>query len=185
MNSYHIKLNMIMVTLVIIGALNWGLTAFDYNILSILDTYIKNLSNINIPFAKTIYVIVAFAGIYLAVQRDTWLPFLGYNVIPVQLLVNRTPNNPTRKISVRVNPNETILYWAAKSKGDGTMVDKAYDDYSNSGLVKANDQGDAELPIVEGSGYTLPSGQHLDKHVHYRVVGLDNGMAGSIQTIYY
>jgi hypothetical protein len=43
MNSYHIKLNMIMVTLVIIGALNWGLTAFDYNILSILDTYIPTM----------------------------------------------------------------------------------------------------------------------------------------------
>ena len=185
MHSNYTRLNMIMVALVLIGALNWGLTAFDYNIVAILDTYVKQVSNMNIPLAKTVYILVALSGIYLAVQRDTWLPFLGYNVLPVQLLTNKTPSKPTRKVAVTVEPNQSVLYWAAKAKGDEAPVEEAYEDYSNSGLVKSNDQGIAELPIEEGTGYVLPSGYYLEKHIHYRVVGLKYGMAGPIQTIYY
>jgi uncharacterized membrane protein YuzA (DUF378 family) len=184
-SSYHTKLNMVVVALVLIGALNWGLTAFDYNLVAILDTYVKQVSNMNIPLAKTVYILVALSGLYLAVQRDTWLPFLGYSVLPAQLLANKSPSKPTRKVAVTVEPNQSVLYWASKAKGEDALVEQAYDDYSNSGLVKANDQGIAELLIEEGNGYVLPSGRHLEKHIHYRVVGLQYGMAGPVQTVYY
>ena len=48
---------------------------------------------------------------------------------------------------------------------------EAYGDFSNSGVVMSNSSGLAELPILAGSGYTVPSGRKLDRHVHYRVLG--------------
>lgn len=48
-------------TLVIVGALNWGLVAFDYNLVSALLGSWPLLEN-------TVYVLVALSGVYLAAQ---------------------------------------------------------------------------------------------------------------------
>ena len=59
---YKHKIAMI---LVIIGAINWGLTALNFNIIRILTNYINNFLKFNTNLDKMIYLIVAVSGIYL------------------------------------------------------------------------------------------------------------------------
>ena len=50
---------MVTFTLVIVGALNWGLAAFDYNVVHML------LGAYDMA-EKAVYVLVALSGLYLA-----------------------------------------------------------------------------------------------------------------------
>jgi len=176
---------MLIVTIVLIGGINWGAAVFGYNFVEYLETSINELTESTNPIAKVIYGVVGLCSIYLALQRDTWLPFLGPTVVPMQLLTRGEPNNATVLVEVHVEPNQDVLFWAALPKGEDAKVDIAYGDYSNSGLVTADNEGVAKLHLIEGHGYELPDGRHLSRHVHYRVVGLEYGMMGPIRTVDY
>ena len=105
--------------------------------------------------------------------------------MPMQLLVKGEPAQATKIITVRVKPHQHVVFWAALPKGEDTAVDAAYGDYSNSGLTVADENGKANLHVIEGTGYVLPSGTHVKRHVHYRVAGLEYGMMGPIHTVFY
>jgi uncharacterized membrane protein YuzA (DUF378 family) len=173
--------------LVIIGSINWGAHAIGYNIVDILSREINKLFNSNIPINTIIYLIVAMAGIWLAFKRVTWLPFLGKSVLPGNLIPLKQHNNPDRTIQISTLPNVKIAYWASLNKGDTTDVRKAYGNYENSGVVMSDANGNVSLPIMNGTGYTLPSGTVLKKHIHYRIIDLPQaeGMMGKINTVYY
>lgn len=184
-SSGEIKMHMLLVALVIVGAVNWGLTAFGYNLVEMLSKFINSLLNMNLPIDKLIYIIVAGAGIMLAVKRTTWLPFLGKSVLPSYLVPLRENSKmATTKISINTVPNSKIAYWSAFNKSPDQNVITAYDDYSNSGVVLSDDQGNAVLSIVEGAEYTVPSGKTISKHVHYRIIN-DNAMMGDVITVKY
>lgn len=55
-------LTYIALVLLIIGGLNWGLTAFDMNIVEKLGSHMV---------AKTVYVLVALSAVYVAIQLLT------------------------------------------------------------------------------------------------------------------
>jgi uncharacterized membrane protein YuzA (DUF378 family) len=186
-NSYYFKtkLNMILCGLVILGAFNWGTTAIGYNLVELLSKYINSLINNNIPFDKIIYMIVAASALCIAIKRDTWLPFLGKTVFPSQLIPLKTPKDTNRVIEVRTLPNSKIAYWAALPRGTNPDVVTAYGDFSNSGVVMSDANGIAKFPIKEGSGYFVPSGRKISRHVHYRVLGLPYGMADKLRTVKY
>ena len=44
--------------LVIIGSLNWGLTALNYNVVEMLNLYINSVFKSNIAFNKIIYLVI-------------------------------------------------------------------------------------------------------------------------------
>ena len=48
-----------------------------------------------------------------------------------------------------------------------------------------DDKGKAELPILTGSSYVVPSGKEISRHVHYRLAGLPWGMVGKVMTVNY
>jgi len=181
----QINLRMFLTLIVIIGAINWGTTAMDFNLVKMLSQSLNELFNSNIDFDKIIYLIVMVAAIYLATQRETWLPFLGNSVLPENLIPLKTPSKTNRVIEVMTQPNSKVAYWAALPKGDEPDVEVAYGDYSNSGVVMSDSKGVAKLPILEGSGYIVPNGRKIERHVHYRVLGLPYGMIGKIKTVYY
>jgi uncharacterized membrane protein YuzA (DUF378 family) len=52
-------LDLLAIVLVIVGGLNWGLYAFEYNLVSIILGWMPILE-------KVVYVVVALAAIYLA-----------------------------------------------------------------------------------------------------------------------
>ena len=49
----------------------------------------------------------------------------------------------------------------------------------------ADDKGMAELKVVKGSGYIVPSGRYIALHVHYRVLSSEHAMMGPVNKIYY
>ncbi len=178
------KVRMIITAVVIIGAVNWGTTALGYNLVDILSKTINSSLKLNLPIDKAIYILVALCAISLASKRTTWLPFLGMSVLPGNLIKTQTPAKADKKVKVKVQPNAKVAYWAAtgKDKKDQDVFD-AYGNNSNSGVVIADKNGNAELPILEGGGYKVPSGKRIQKHVHYRVIG--NSMMERVRTVYY
>lgn len=182
-----IRMHMLLMALVIIGSINWGTHAFGYNIVDILSKEINKLFNLSVPINKIIYLCVAVAGLFLAFNRSTWLPFLGNTVFPESLIPLSELKTSDTSIEIKTLPNVKIAYWAALNKGQNTNVKLAYGNYENSGVVMSNLDGVAKLPIITGSGYTLPSGTQLPRHIHYRIIGnSDNySMMGEIETINY
>ena len=187
-NSHsEIKMRIFFTALVIIGSINWGLYALGYNLVDSISLQLNRLFKSRVPFNNIIYFMVAIAGLWLATKRTTWLPFLGKSVLPESLVPLKQPLKTDTTISVKTLPNVKIAYWAALNKGEQTDVKKAYGDYENSGVVMSDDKGNVSLPIMTGTGYTLPSGDILPKHVHYRIIGQPNsyGMIGKVETKYY
>ncbi len=179
------KLNMILFAIVFVGAINWGATALGYNFVELLSLNINKYFQVNYPIDKIIYVIVALSALWLATKKTTWLPFLGVGIMPSNLVPLSKPTGANKKITIKTRPNTKIIYWSAYQKGEKTPVVDAYSDYANSGAVMSDSNGNAVLEIIEGSGYTVPSGQVIPKHVHYRTVGLPDGMMGKVKTIKY
>jgi hypothetical protein len=179
------KLHMLLLAIVFIGAINWGATALGYNLVTELSVAVNKLAKSNMPIDKVIYGIVAVSAIVLASKKEVWLPFLGRSILPGSLVPLKTPTKSDTKVQIKTRPNSKIAYWASKPSDSTPNVKKAYDDYSNSGVVLSNDKGEAELPILAGTGYTVPSGRNISRHVHYRIVGLDYGLMGKVKTVKY
>jgi hypothetical protein len=88
-------------------------------------------------------------------------------------------------VDVKVAPGAKVAYWAAKPGSNPEIpVEKAYDDYSNSGVVLANDLGVAVLTFNKGTEYVVPSGKQLKSHVHYREFNDKIGMVGPVQSVF-
>jgi len=179
------KINMLLFSIVFIGAINWGTTALGYNLVELLTKYINRYFNVNYPIDKIIYIIVALSAVWLASKKTTWLPFLGTGIMPSGLVPLKKPAGANRKVAIKTYPNAKIVYWSAYKKGDSTNVVSAYSDYDNSGVVMADANGNATLDIMEGSGYTVPSGRVIPRHVHYRTIGSPDGMMGKVETVKY
>ena len=178
------RVRMIITTVVIVGAINWGTTALGYNLVEIWSNFINTSFKTDLPIDKAIYILIALCGISLVSKRTTWLPFLGLSVLPGNLVSNQTPDNADKKIKVRVQPNDKVAYWAATGKDNKDQdVFDAYGDNSNSGVVMADDKGVAELSIIEGGGYRVPNGKRIPRHIHYRVIG--NSMMERVNTVFY
>ena len=180
---------MVIVSIVLIGAINWGASAVGFNFVEILSNGLNSMFKSQIPFDKIIYVIVGLSGIFLAARFHTWLPFLGRTVLPGQLLELKTPENTNKVVTIQTEPNIKIVYWAAlpkKNSSDPTPdVVMAYGDFSNSGVIMSDENGNASFPILVGSDYIVPSGKKIKRHIHYRELNLPYGMMGEVRTVYY
>lgn len=189
-------LYMFYLVLVLIGALNWGIVAINpnYNPVERLSNLLNNfLSNsfkrsINLHLNTVVYSLVAVSALILLIQRDVWLPFLGKSVLPSALVPFKNPTSSDTVVTINTSPNAKVAYWASlpntDSDSESPDVATAYGDFSNSGVVMSDDTGVAKLSILAGTGYEVPSGKMISRHVHYRVIN-DNGMMGRIRTKKY
>ena len=178
------KIHMVYISLILIVAINCGLCVFNINIIKSISDFINNLLKTKLPIENAIYILVAVVAIKLAMNRNTWLPFLGKTVFPHALVPNKTIDKASKTIKVNVAPNTKVAYWAALDKGDKPDVYTAYADYSNSGVVESDDKGVATLSINVGSGYIVPTGKYIKPHVHYRELNT-SGMVGPVETVFY
>ena len=71
------------------------------------------------------------------------------------------------------------------SKNETTPVFEAYDDFSNAGVAMSNAQGNAVLKVQKSTGYIVPNGKYIKRHVHYRLAKDEYSMLGSVNTAYY
>lgn len=185
---------MVLIAIVLVGAVNWGFHTFGYNLVEMLNRFLSGVFKRRLPLDRVIYVVVAVSALILAFQRDTWLPFLGNSVLP-GAVVPLKKNIGDTTVDVHVKPLAKVAYWAAEpeTKLDATegaakadavpLVRAAYDQFENSGVVVANDQGVATLVFNKGTSYIVPSGRKLESHVHYREFGED-GMMGPVKSVF-
>jgi uncharacterized membrane protein YuzA (DUF378 family) len=178
---YYIWLHIVTITLVLVGALNWGSVGlFSYNF----------VNKIFKSFSVYIYILVGLAALHLAVKRDSYLSFLGWMAFPVSLLKVSQPSNSNVQVDVNVKPGVVkVLYWAANpSKGGKEEIietpQKAYENTENVGVSQVLD-GKATLHFLCPSQYKVGSSlfkRTLEKHVHYRMA-YANGWLSDVQTL--
>ncbi len=137
---------------------------------------------------RVLHVLSGLLLLYVGTKRDFYLPFLGYTVFPCEELQEKTPENATLYVKVsNLPPNVNVVFWASEPSSDeNKTIEKnpweAYKKYANSGVVRTNDKGEAELRVRDPSQYKIPSGRTLDKHVHYRYC-VDHSLLSPVQTI--
>lgn len=177
------KMRILAKILVLIGALNWGLTAFNFNIVEKLDDMIGKFTKKRKIFSTFIYIVIALSALYLVFDKETYLPFLGEAAFPCDSLKEFTPENATREILVKTTPNRKVVYWAAEPLDEGESTDRSYKDAykTNNGVVTSDKNGMAKLLIREPAGYTVPRGKTLKSHVHYRTCE-SSSMLGEVIT---
>jgi hypothetical protein len=180
---FYYKLKMFIIAFIILGALNTASSQIKYDFIKIISDKIKNSLNLCFDLEYYFYILTGIFAVIIAMDRNTWLPFLGESVLP-SIFVPLKINNGNKIIKVNVTPNTKVAYWSTLLHQQDPIVNLAYKDYSNSGVVMSDKNGVAILTFNKGSGYYLPNGKHLNAHVHYREIGEDLGMIGPIQTYY-
>lgn len=171
-------IDIIMRTLIVLGGINWGLIgALDFNLVEWVGY--RTFEH----FDTAVYTLVGVSAVMFFFMRDYYLPFLGRTAFPCGSLASKVPDNATIDVSVKVQPNVNVIYWAAE-EGDSVKADPiiAYSQYSNAGVVKADQNGSAVLRVRNPSSYKVP-GRILAPHIHFRTCDSD-GMLSRVQTVY-
>lgn len=136
---------------------------------------------------KSVALFIFLAATFLLFQRDTHLAFLGPAVFPPSVLKNaHAPEGSNVEITIPVNGNngDRIIYWGANSSS--TVVSNpwdAYKKYENAGIATIQD-GKATLRFHCPGRYAIPSGQTLQRHIHYRTCCVKSGMFGRVETAF-
>ena len=164
--------------IVVVGALNWGILGLTGR--NVVATLFGQFG------ARLIYIVVGLAALYVAFQRDTYLPFLGETVVPCTVLREQVPDHADMEVTVHgLRPGAKVLFWASEPETEGLarIVDwrRAYLGFANAGVAVVDTQGHATLRIRKPQQYTVPLKGALKSHVHWRTCG-DNGFLGQVET---
>jgi uncharacterized membrane protein YuzA (DUF378 family) len=175
------KIYMCVIFLVIAGGVN-------YLSMSILGKdFVRSL----LGKRKTaiLYLVIGLCALLLCFRRDVYLPFLGQAFIPSGALQPKTPTGATDSVKIRVTPGAKVIYWASEpdplaDTANPPSWEVAYGDYDNSGIVIADDKGEAVLPIRgPPQPYKVPMKGRIESHVHFRVEEM-RGLFGPVKTKY-
>lgn len=147
----------------------------------------KHITAFNEKIVKKLFALLAFiSGMWLLLNRDTYLPFLGYAVLPKSVLKDELePSDANIDYVLPIDEKDasSVIYWASKpSKEIKENPFVAYGDYSNAGIVKVQN-GLAKIKFNCPSQYKVGAGYLLKQHIHYRIL-FDNGLLSPIQTKY-
>jgi len=139
---------------------------------------------------RVISIFIIACVIFLAIRKETFLPFLGISFIPNTLLINNNIHPVGANISYTIDMSEyedntKIIYWAANNKGKiFENPYEAYDNFSNSGVSSVKN-GKAKIHIFCPDKYKVNKGftKILGKHFHYRIVFKNSGFLSPIMTV--
>jgi len=181
---YSYKIEMFIKLIMVLCALNISFTQININLFSKLETLLEGVFNKQVKAERILYLVGGICTIIFIMNKHNWLPFLGSSVLPSSLVPLKNIEGNT-KVSINVSPNTKVAYWSAKpTEKQLPTVEEAYDDYSNSGVIMSDSNGKATIVFNKGSGYIVPNGRFIDRHVHYREVSDEWGMMGPVQTVY-
>ena len=142
-----------------------------------------------ITLIATICLVIIFSAIILVFNKTLWLPFLGETVFPSAAFIPTIFKEEfDLSVPVKVKPNTRVAYWASVPQKNEDIIPEvieAYADYSNSGVAISDNEGNANLLILSGTSYKVPSGSIIKKHIHYRELDQTNGFLGELKTVYY
>lgn len=68
-----IFVDVVLLCLVFVGALNWGLVPFNQNLVKSLDSVLNKLFGTKLPIENGLYMVVAASAVYLILTRSSWL----------------------------------------------------------------------------------------------------------------
>jgi hypothetical protein len=142
------------------------------------------MSQNNNPIKKMIAFCVFISALWLSFHRDTYLPFLGYTVIPPNFLKDTltiTNANVNSDLNIDEKDGTKIIFWGANPSQNVINTPlEAYGDFSNSGITTV-ENGKASIRFFCPAKYKVPTGITLQRHIHYRVIYKD-GFIGPVQT---
>lgn len=179
MDSLPYVIEMISRVLLVVGALNWGLVAFGFNIVAFVAQY---------TFASlepVIYILVGVSALFHIMSRNFYLPFLGDAAFPCGAMTEKTPSNPNSEVKIHIEPLANVIYWAAESNGDVAKNPWiAYAEHTNAGVTRSDVNGVASLKFRTPRSYNVFGGMKtLKPHVHYRVCKAP-GILSEIKTVF-
>ena len=136
--------------------------------------------------AAVLAVLMAVAALYVGLNRDTYLPFLGESVIPCSVLQDKTPEHADLEVTVdHLKPGAKVIFWAAEPATEGLAKiqnwQRAYLELANAGIATVSEAGTATFRIRKPQPYTVPLMGRLESHVHWRSCQ-DGGFLGPVQT---
>jgi len=143
---------------------------------------IHRVNNIS-SFMKCLLLIYIISILWLAFQRNTYLPFLGECAIPIP---SSHPKSTSFHYTVSsLPPHRKVIYWAAMhDRWNAESNSTPYEQYENSGITTTDENGKAifELPY-HPSSYRV-SLRTLPPHIHYRYeLNSNGGIWSSVFTI--
>jgi hypothetical protein len=144
---------------------------------------------------KLFTIIVIICALLLAINRDTYLPFLGKTILPTNIIVqNKTPPGANIDYTISLNgikDGTKVIYWGAQSvdevkKNIDISPIEAYNNYTNSG-VSIVSNGNAKITFFCPTKYQVNNfgiKMNLKKHIHYRLQCPETGILSSVMTLY-
>ncbi|VBB17716.1 hypothetical protein YASMINEVIRUS_179 [Yasminevirus sp. GU-2018] len=172
-----VKLHIVAIILILLGAVNTTTCLFDVNLVQGLGNYTHD------SVSSALYVLIGLSVLYIMFDRSTYLPFLGESVFPCHILAPRTPVGADQQVKIKTRPNTKIVYWAAEpDKNSDRGYQEAYKSYQNSGVVVSDRKGVAVLQVKKPSGYKVPFSK-LGAHIHYREC-VNKNMLNEVKTVF-
>lgn len=173
-------LYMYAILFLVIGGINWGLVG------TLNRDLVKMLFKNNTNLQNVIYILIGLSALYVAFDRNTYLPFLGDTVLPCSMINETHPEDSTLNVTINTKPDAKVIYWASTPKNRKLMKlqnwKSAYNEFENSGVAIADHDGLAILKLKKPQPYKVRN-MKLDPHIHYRVCN-NSGMMDQIKTIY-
>jgi energy-coupling factor transporter transmembrane protein EcfT len=145
----------------------------------------------NYIITKLFYIIIMVGAIFLLLQPNILLPFLGHSVFPATVIVDeKYPANYSYQYTLELpegHNGKKVIYWAAKEdKTDNTKVFDnpwvAYDNYENVGVTKVKNN-EAVIKLHLPNGYKVGMGREVKPHFHYRICCDKNIMLSQVYTV--
>jgi len=133
-------------------------------------------------------IVLVISILLVGFSRNFYLPFLGWSVYPCGSLAEKIPADANTTVMVKVQPNVNVIYWATEPNEHTTQPISnpwdAYANYDNSGVVKADADGNAVLRVRNPSSYKVGLlSKTLKSHIHYRICH-HSGMLSEVKTVF-
>lgn len=150
--------------------------------------------NINL-IIKLITMIVVICALMLAINRDTYLPFLGKTILPTNVIIpEKIPPGANVDYTIvlhGVKDGTKVIYWGAQSieeKREDIKINpvEAYNNYINTG-VSVVSNGKAKITFFCPGKYQvnhLGFKMDMKRHIHYRLQCPETGILSSVMTLY-
>lgn len=140
---------------------------------------------------KLFSVVVLIATIYIGINRNTYLPFLGYAAVPPSIFAQEiSPHNAnvsyTLNVGANIEDGTHVLYWGAlHTNSDEPKPDpiSAYGNYSNTGITTVKNNK-ALLHFHCPDKYNVSGFKTLERHIHYRLIRPNDPMMSPVYTAY-
>lgn len=160
----------------------------------IFGFFILLSSNVNF-IIKLITIVVIICALLLAINRDTYLPFLGKTILPTNIIISEkvpTGANVDYTILLKgIKDGTKVIYWGAQSVDEKKKDIKlnpieAYNNYINTGVTIVSN-GKAKITFFCPTKYQvnyLGFKMDIKRHIHYRLQCPETGILSSVMTLY-